>query len=182
MSSSPLQFVNARTQPHPPIAELLVRLPRVGAPGRSHPWPATPRRSAPSCWPARPHDLERSPSEKLREPGILLRLLACTPQDRMGSDNKNTPEVLVTLFRDRPELLFAAGRILPRHDPDPGRKITTRPECLRVRDDGGDGSRAYDADSGDGLEPLAGFVRAMQRNDPVLDRADHRLHSLKLRR
>ena len=48
----------------------------------------------------------------------------------MSSDNKNTPEVLVTLFRDRPELLFAAGRILPRHDPDPGRKITTRPECL----------------------------------------------------
>jgi len=54
MSSSPLQFVNARTQPHPPIAELLVGLPQVGAPGRSHPWPAMPMRSAPSCWPARP--------------------------------------------------------------------------------------------------------------------------------
>jgi protein CrcB len=70
-------------------------------------------------------DLEWSPSEKLSEPGIFLRLLARTPQDRMGSDNKNTPEVLITLFRDRPELLFASGRILPRHDPDPGRKITT---------------------------------------------------------
>ena len=53
MSSSPLQFVNARTQPHPPIAELLIRLPRVGALGRSRPWPAMPKRSAPSCWPAR---------------------------------------------------------------------------------------------------------------------------------
>jgi hypothetical protein len=92
----------------------------------------------------------------------------------MGSDNKNTPEILVTLSRDRPELLFAAGRILPWHDPDPGRKITTRPECLRIRDEGGDGSRAYDADT-DGLEPLTCLVRAMLRDDPFLDRSDHRL-------
>ena len=127
-------------------------------------------------------DLERSPSEKLSEPGILLRLLARTPQDGMGSDNQNAPEVLVALFRDRPELLFAAGRILPRHDPDPGRKITTRPKSLRIWDDGGDGRRAYDADAGDGLEPLTCLVRAMLRNDPLLDRSDHRLHSLKLRR
>src|SRR4029077_247354 len=54
MSSSPLQFVDTQTQPHPSIAELLVRLPRVGALGRARPWPATPKRSAPSCWPARP--------------------------------------------------------------------------------------------------------------------------------
>src|SRR5260370_32424346 len=123
-------------------------------------------------------DLERSPSEKLSEPGILLRLLARTPQDRMGSDNKNSPEILVALFRDRPELPFATGRILPRHDPDPGRKITTRPECLRVRDDGGDGTPAYDANTRDGLEPLTGFRPAMLRNDPLLDRFDHLLHSV----
>src|SRR5258706_10650031 len=180
MSSSPLQFVKARTQPHPPIAELLVRLPRVEAPGRSHPWPERPGDPRHLVGQGDSDDLERSPSEKLSEPGILLRLLARTPQDRMGSDNKNSPEILVALFRDRPELLFATGRILPRHDPDPGRKITTRPECLRVCDDGGDGSRAYDANTGDGLEPLTGFVRAMLRHDPLLDRSDHRLHSLKL--
>ena len=34
MSSSPLQFVNARTQPHPPIAELL--LGRVSAVNLEH--------------------------------------------------------------------------------------------------------------------------------------------------
>ena len=36
--------------------------------------------------------------------------------------------------------------------------------------------------AGDGLEPLTCFVRAMLRNDPLLERSDHRLHSLKLRR
>src|SRR5258706_10170718 len=164
MSSSPLQFVKARTQPHPPIAELLVRLPRVEAPGRSHPWPERPGDPRHLVGQRDRDNLERSPSEKLSEPGILLRLLARTPQDRMGSDNKNAPEILVALFRDRPELLFAAGRILPRHDPDPRRKITTRPECLRVRDDGGDSSRAYDGHSGDGVDALARVALAVLRN------------------
>ena len=182
MSSSPLQFVNARTQPHPPLPSLLLdchELRRPISPTLGQQRPGDPchlvgQRDR--------DDLERSPSEKLSEPGIFLRLLARTSQDRMGSDNQNTPEILVALFRDRPELRFAAGRILPRHDPDPGRKITTRPECLRVGDDGRDGGRAYDADTGDGLEPLARLVRAMLRNDPFLDRSDQRLDRLKLRR
>ena len=71
MSSSALQFMDARTQPHPSIAELLVRLPRVGAPGRSRPWPATsndPRHLVGQC----DRDaLERSPSEKLSDLGYL---------------------------------------------------------------------------------------------------------------
>ena len=43
-------------------------------------------------------DLERSTGQMLSEPGIFFGLLARTPQDRMGSDNKNTPEILVALF------------------------------------------------------------------------------------
>jgi hypothetical protein len=35
-------------------------------------------------------DLERSPSETLSESGILLRLMAHPPQNRMGSDNALT--------------------------------------------------------------------------------------------
>src|SRR5882757_6210648 len=152
MSSSPLQFVNARTQPHPPIAELLVRLPRVGrsvgsALGQQR--PGDPRHLVGQC---DCDDLERSPSEKLSEPRILLRLLARTPQDGMSSDNENAPEVLVALFRDWPELLFAAGRILPRHDPDPGRKITARSKNPRIRDDRCDRGGPNNSNAGDGLE------------------------------
>src|SRR6478735_10726259 len=86
------------------------------------------------------------------------------------------------LFRDRPELLFATGRILPRHDPDPGRKITARAKNPRIWDDRCDRSGPNNSNAGDGLEPLTCFVRAMLRNDPLLERSDHRLHSLKLRR
>jgi hypothetical protein len=100
----------------------------------------------------------------------------------MSSDNESAPEVLVALFRDRPELLFAAGRILLRHDPDPGRKITARSKNPRIRDDRCDRGGPDNSNAGDGLEPLTCLVRAMLRNDSFLERSDHRLHSLKLRR
>src|SRR5262245_27439776 len=53
-SSSPLQFVNAHTQPHSSLARLLTPLPRAKAPDRCRPWPATPMPCAPFCWPAQP--------------------------------------------------------------------------------------------------------------------------------
>ncbi len=55
------------------------------------------------------NDLERSPGEKLCEPGILLRLLARTPQDGTGSNDQDATQVTIALFRDWPELLLAAG-------------------------------------------------------------------------
>ena len=33
-------------------------------------------------------------------------------QHRMGPDHENAPQISIALFRDRPELLLAAGRIL----------------------------------------------------------------------
>jgi hypothetical protein len=71
----------------------------------------------------------------------------------LSSDNDNAPEVLVALFRDRPELLFAAGRILPRHDSDPGRS-----KYPQIRDDRRDRGGPNNPDTGD-LEPLTCLVR-----------------------
>src|SRR5271170_5990224 len=61
------------------------------------------------------HHSERSAGEKPREPGILLRLLSRELQHRMGSDHQNASQISVALFRDWPELLLAASRILPWH-------------------------------------------------------------------
>jgi peptidoglycan hydrolase CwlO-like protein len=36
----------------------------------------------------------------------------------MSSDHQNASQIAIALFRDRTELLFAAGRILPRDEPD----------------------------------------------------------------
>src|ERR1700730_5004621 len=55
------------------------------------------------------HDLERSPCQELRQPRIFLRALLGPPQHGMRPDHKNTPQIAVTLFRDRSKLLFAPG-------------------------------------------------------------------------
>jgi hypothetical protein len=69
----------------------------------------------------------------------------------MGTNHQDASQILVALFRDRPELLFAAGRILPRHETNPSRKVTTRSECPRVRDSGGNGGRAHNTNPRDAL-------------------------------
>jgi hypothetical protein len=51
----------------------------------------------------------------------------------IAPDDENTPQVAISLLGDRSELLLAPGRILPRHQSDPGRKIASRPEDSWVR-------------------------------------------------
>ena len=66
----------------------------------------------------------------------------------MAAPERNTPQIAVTLFRDRSKLLFAPSRILSGYQPNPGCKITTGPEGIRVGDSGGNSARANDADPG----------------------------------
>src|SRR3954453_16871115 len=74
------------------------------------------------------HDLEGSPRQEVREPGILPGILLGAPQRSDRPDDENAPQVAISLLGDRSELLLAPGRILPRHQPDPGREIASRPE------------------------------------------------------
>src|SRR3954453_5230670 len=100
----------------------------------------------------------------------------------MRSDHKNTPQITVALLRDRSKLLFTPGRILSRNEPNPGGKITPRPECARICDRSGDGARTNDPDPVDALQSLARLLRTMLHNDPPLDRANHRMQRLELSR
>jgi hypothetical protein len=54
-------------------------------------------------------DLERTSRQELCEPRIFFGMLAGTPQDRMRTNNQDATQVPIALFRDRPELLFAAS-------------------------------------------------------------------------
>src|SRR4029453_3440769 len=126
-------------------------------------------------------DLERTSCQELCEPRIFFGMLAGTPQDRMRTNNQDATQVAIALFGDRPKLLFAASRILSRYKSNPGRKITARPERLRISNDGRDGARTQNANAGNGRKPLARLARAMQCNDPLLHRSDQGLYSLKLR-
>src|SRR5262245_20068690 len=72
------------------------------------------------------HDREGWPRQELREPGILPGILLGAPQHSDRPDDENAPQVAVSLLGDRSELLLAPGRILPRHQSDPGAK--SRPD------------------------------------------------------
>ena len=72
------------------------------------------------------YDLEGSSRQQLREPGIFFRVLLGVAQDRVSANDENAPHIAVALFRDRPELLLAAGRVLAGTSPIPAAK--SRPE------------------------------------------------------
>ena len=63
------------------------------------------------------HDLEGSPRQELREPGILPGILLGAPQHSDRPDDENAPQVAISLLGDRSELLLAPGGKLPRHQP-----------------------------------------------------------------
>src|SRR6516165_694752 len=99
----------------------------------------------------------------------------------MRPDHKNAARVAIAPFGDWPKLPFTSGRLFSWDEPNPGGKITPRPECLRVRDRGGNGARADDADPVDALQSLACLIGAMLHCEPPLDRANHRMQGLQLR-
>src|SRR3984885_13029466 len=114
--------------------------------------------------------------------GYFSGLMARVSQHCAGSDHQNSSQIAIAPFRDRPELLFAASRVFARHEPDPGREVTTRSKNLRIRDGRCDRGGSDKTNSGDALEPLARLAQAVLHNDAFLDRSDQRLHRLKLRR
>ena len=60
--------------------------------------------------------------------------MARVSQHCAGSDHQNSSQIAIAPFRDRPELLFAASLVSARHEPNPGREVTTRSKNLRIRD------------------------------------------------
>ena len=92
--------------------------------------------------------------------------MARVSQYRAGSDHQNAWQIAIAPFRDRPELLFAASGVFARHEPDPGREVTTRSKDLRIRDGRRDRGGPDNTNSRDGLQPLARLVRAMLHHDP----------------
>ena len=67
-SSSPLQFMNARTEPHPSIARLLTPLPQAQAPESAAMGQQRPGHASHLVGKCHRHDLEGPPRQELREP------------------------------------------------------------------------------------------------------------------
>src|SRR3954463_12553255 len=127
-------------------------------------------------------DLERSPGQHLCDPGKLpwMKLAAAHHRDR--ADDKQSSQVAVALLGDRAELGLAAGRHLSWHQPNPGRKVAPGSEDPGVCHRRGNGGCTNLSDARNGLDTLALLARTMLLHNPLLNRPNHRLQSLELRR
>lgn len=64
---------------------------------------------------------------------MLICMAASMSYDRRRHDHEQPAQVAVALFGDRAHSLFAAGRVLPWHQPDPGCKLASRLEDPSIR-------------------------------------------------
>src|SRR6266446_9248222 len=83
-------------------------------------------------------------------------------------------QVSIALLGDAAKPILAAGRVLLRHQPDPGGEIASRPERLPVADLGNQGG-GDDRAARNLLQPPARLAGAMPGQDALLwTRARHR--------
>ena len=102
--------------------------------------PAAPRRSAPSCWQARPSPAcaaLRASICSSQEPCGAPRLLAWSTTALLPMMSRRL-SVRSPILDDRAKLLLAAGRSLQRREAEPGGKVATLGEGLGRRGEGGD--------------------------------------------
>src|SRR4051794_15902100 len=92
--------------------------------------------------------------EHPRQPRPLRRAALTGPADHgAGTKDEQAADGPLTHLRDGPEPLLAAGRLLQRRQPQPGREVPPSAEALRRRHQGGDRGRGDRADAGDRHEP-----------------------------
>ncbi len=70
--------------------------------------------------------LGRLLGEQLHDPGMLVGMPPRMLDHSRGPDDQQSPQIAVALLRYAAEPLLAAGRVLPRHETDPGGKIRAR--------------------------------------------------------
>ena len=114
-------------------------------------------------------DLGGSALHQSCEPGPLGAVLSRISDNGHGAGDQQPSQVAIALLGDAAEPFLAAGRMLLRHQPDPGRKIAPRAERLPVADLGNQGGGHNRANAGDLLQPPAGFTRAMPGMDALVD-------------
>ena len=64
-------------------------------------------------------------------------------------------QIAIASFADTTKLVFASARVLLRHEPDPGREVSSRSEGLGISNAGDQRCCQRRTDAGDRVKPLA---------------------------
>src|SRR6516165_4746402 len=112
----------------------------------------------------------------LHQPAKPRPLLGAVParvaDDGHCPDDQQPPQISIALLGDAAEPVLAAGGVLLRHQPDPGRKTAPGGESLPVADLGNQCGSGDRADAWDLRQPPARLTPAMQGHDAPVDGCD----------
>src|SRR5262245_17697283 len=114
-------------------------------------------------------DLDRPTPHQTSEPRPFCAVLACISDDGHGAGHEQPAQMSIALFRDAAQSLFAAGRMLSRHQADPCSKTAAGRERLPISDLGHQRGSDNWTNARDFLQPSAFFARAVPSVDTLLD-------------
>src|SRR4029077_19373598 len=101
-------------------------------------------------------NLGGSPRQQCGEPGSMLRAVDLGIADhgeRAGGEQ--AAQIAIALLADTAKLILAPARVLLRHEPDPGREVSSRSEGLGVGNARNQCRCERRTDAGDRVKPLA---------------------------
>src|ERR1700761_9248994 len=102
----------------------------------------------------------------------LRSVLARVADNGHCADDQQPPQIAIALLGDTTEPVLAAGGVLLRHQPDPGRKTAPRREAIPVADLGNQCGSPGRADAWDLRQPAARLTGAVQGHDALVDGGD----------
>src|SRR4029077_16772481 len=92
--------------------------------------------------------------------------------DGERASREQAAQIAITLFADTAEPIFAAARVLLRHQPDPGREVPSRSESLRIGDAGEQRGGQRRADAGDLIQVFPRLVGSVPGHDLAIKLQD----------
>src|SRR5450759_417258 len=120
-------------------------------------------------------NLCRAPRQQCREPRPVFRAVDLgIANDGECAGREQAAQIAVTLFADAAEPVLAPARALLRHEPDPGREVSSRSEDLWISNTRNQGRGQRRTDTGNLIEPHAHFVGSVPSHDPTIKLQDLR--------
>src|SRR5262249_10782411 len=110
--------------------------------------------------------------EQWSEPKPFCAVLAGISDDGHGAGDEQPAQMSIALLRDAAQSVFAAGRMLSRHQSDPCSKTAAGRECFPISDLGHQRGSVDWANTRDFLQAAAFFTRAVPSVDTLLDGHD----------
>src|SRR4029077_14172774 len=101
-------------------------------------------------------DLGGAPGQQSSEPGPMIGAMDLGVADHGERPSREqAAQIAIALFADTAKLVLAPARVLLRHEPNPGREVSSRSEGFGISNAGDQSGCQRRPDAGDRVQPSA---------------------------